>query len=73
MGYSGMLNRVSKLEENGRLSVPTVSIKNFTVSSTLCAFRMIYIYCLSLQRVERHVFDFIYTRLLRRFAQLDTF
>lgn len=58
MGYLGMLNRVSKLEENGRLSVPTVSIKNFTVSSTLCAFRMIYIYiyCLSLQRVERHVF-----------------
>lgn len=46
MGYSGMLNRVSKLEENGRLSVPTVSINNFTVSSTLCAFRMIYIYIL---------------------------
>lgn len=46
MGYLGMLNRVSKLEENGRLSVPTVSIKNFTVSSTMCAFRMIYIYIL---------------------------
>lgn len=44
MGYSGMLNRVSKLEENGRLSVPLFPLRNFTVSSTLCAFRMIYIY-----------------------------